>query len=57
MGDDDPTAAIEALPPCPRCNLPYRLVGIEQSDKPYHDLYTFECPGCGHVEVRTVRVQ
>ena len=45
------------LPPCPRCGAKYRLVGIEGTEKPYHDLYTFECPNCGHLEARNVRVQ
>ncbi len=54
---DDPDVPTEPLPPCPGCKVPYRLVGIEGTEKPHHDLYTFECPGCGHLEVRTVRVR
>jgi hypothetical protein len=23
------------------------------TDRPHHDLYTFECPGCGRLETRT----
>jgi hypothetical protein len=45
------------LPPCLRCKVAYRLVGIEGTDKPQHDLYTFECPGCGNLETRKIRVQ
>ena len=45
------------LPPCPRCKVKYRLVGIEGTEKPCQDLYTFECPNCGHLEARKVREQ
>jgi hypothetical protein len=45
------------LPPCVRCNGTFRLVGIERTDKPHEDLYTFECPRCGHLETRTVCTQ
>ena len=44
------------LEPCRRCRVAYRLVGIERTDKP-QDLYTFECQGCGQIEVRVVRMQ
>jgi DNA polymerase III alpha subunit (gram-positive type) len=47
----------EPLPPCARCKEALRLVGIESAEKPHYDLYTFECPGCGRLETRTVRVQ
>ena len=47
----------EPLPPCPRCKVAYRLVGIEPTEKPHHDLYTFECPTCGHLETREIRLQ
>lgn len=53
----EPETETPPLPRCPRCNAAYRLVGIEGTNKPHHDLYTFECPGCGHLETRTVRVQ
>jgi hypothetical protein len=43
--------------PCRRCKIRYRLVGIEGTDKPHHDLYTFECPRCGHITTLTVRIQ
>jgi len=47
----------EALPPCKQCNVAYRLVGIEATDSPHHDLYTYECPSCGHIETRTVHAK
>ena len=45
------------LDPCQRCKVPYRLIGIEDTDKPHHHLYTFECDTCGDRETRTVRAQ
>lgn len=46
---------IESLILCMHCKVEMRLFGIEaESDK--RDLYTFECVGCGGVEVRGVRV-
>ena len=50
-----PEEALETppLPPCNDCALAYRLVGIEGTEKPRSDLYTFECPGCGHLETMT----
>jgi hypothetical protein len=42
--------------PCPRCQVPMRLVGIE----PHHvptikaEIYTFECDGCGITTVAEV---
>jgi predicted RNA-binding Zn-ribbon protein involved in translation (DUF1610 family) len=47
---------IEAEELCPRCKAQLRLVGVERAEKLRHDLYTFECPECGHLETRTVRV-
>jgi hypothetical protein len=47
----------EPLPPCAPCKLPFRLLGVESTEKPHHELYTFECPGCGRLETRIVRGQ
>jgi len=55
--EEDAEWETEPLPPCPRCKVSYRLVGIEGTERPHHDLYTYECSGCGHIETRTVRVQ
>ena len=55
--DDEPQSETPSLAPCLRCAVTYRLVGIEATEHPHHDLYTFECPVCGHLETRTVRVQ
>jgi hypothetical protein len=52
-----PESEIPRLSPCLRCRVAYRLVGIEGTDKPDHDLYTFECPDCGHLEVRTIYIE
>jgi hypothetical protein len=54
---EEPEAETRTLPPCRECKVEYRLVGIEGTDKPHHDLYTFECPRCGRIETRLVRVQ
>ena len=40
---------------CPKCNLRMRLSGIEP-EKPGRDLFTFECSGCGRVEVMAVPI-
>ncbi len=42
---------------CLLCTGVCRLVGIEPTEKPYDYLYTFECRDCGHIDVRTVRMQ
>jgi hypothetical protein len=55
--DDELPSETPPLAPCLRCAVTYRLVGIEETDTPRHDLYTFECPCCGHLETRTVRVR
>jgi predicted RNA-binding Zn-ribbon protein involved in translation (DUF1610 family) len=47
----------EPLPACPRCKVALRLVGIERTEKPRHDLHTLECPRCGQFEVVIVRRQ
>ena len=40
---------ISARPECPMCATQMYLARIE-SEKPGHDLRTFECPRCQHVE-------
>jgi DNA-directed RNA polymerase subunit M/transcription elongation factor TFIIS len=50
-------AETEPLPSCHQCKVAYILVGIESTDKPHHDRYTFECPSCGHVEARVIPIQ
>ena len=59
VASDDRESETETPPlePCRRCRIAYRLVGIEGTDKPHHDLYTFECPSCRHIEVMLVRMQ
>jgi hypothetical protein len=53
------TVSKRCIPPlllCPICNIEMCLFGIEtESDK--RDLYTFECIGCGDLEVRSVQVR
>lgn len=46
---------IEPLILCTLCKVEMRLFGIE-ADGDKRDLYTFECVGCGNLEVRSVRV-
>ncbi len=55
--DTEPELTTPAIGPCLRCHVAYRLIGIEGTDRPHHDLYTFECPNCGHIETRVVRIQ
>jgi hypothetical protein len=46
-----PDAPVEPLLLCPKCNVEMYLFGIEaESDK--RNRYTFECSGCGGLEVR-----
>ena len=49
----DPVA--KALLLCPKCRVEMRLFGVE-AESPERDLYTFECPKCGSLEVRGVLV-
>ena len=46
---------IEPLLRCPQCRVEMRLFGVEALS-PERDLYTFECPKCGSLEVRGVLV-
>jgi hypothetical protein len=36
-------------PNCPRCTMRMNLFGIEP-EKPGHELLTFVCPRCNHIE-------
>lgn len=49
------TSKIKPLILCPDCKTEMRLFGIE-AESEVRDLYTFECTGCGRVEVRDVVV-
>jgi len=42
-------------PPCEKCGRKTILAGIEQLDIPDHDLRTFKCTGCNHVQTAKVR--
>jgi predicted RNA-binding Zn-ribbon protein involved in translation (DUF1610 family) len=42
----------EPLLLCGKCKVETRLFGIEPYG-PERELYTFECPKCGHLEIRT----
>jgi hypothetical protein len=53
--DAPSTEPNKALLLCPNCNVEMCLFGIE-ADSAARDLYTFECSGCGGLEVRGVRV-
>ena len=45
---------ISARPECPMCAVQMYLARIEP-EKPRHDLRTFECPRCQHVETAVVK--
>ena len=45
---------ISARPDCPQCSAQMYLARIEP-EKPGHDLRTFECPRCQHVETAVVK--
>src|SRR5262249_49574787 len=57
VGMAEEETEVPPLPPCLRCNVAYRLVGIEGTEKAHHDLYTFERPACGDMQPRDVRAQ
>lgn len=42
----DPKKPSPAGQPCRKCGLPMWLDTVEPSNKPGHDLRTFECSGC-----------
>ncbi len=54
----DPPAKTAIEPPliCTHCHVEMRLFGIESQNRK-RDLYTFECGGCGALEVRRVQVR
>ena len=52
MGD---APKIEPLLLCPKCKIEMRLFGSE-AESDVRDLFTFECPACGGLEVRGVLV-
>ena len=54
--DTPSEAPIEPLLLCTHCNAEMCLFGIE-SESERRDLYTFECIGCGAIEVRGVQVR
>jgi predicted RNA-binding Zn-ribbon protein involved in translation (DUF1610 family) len=39
---------------CPECGARMRLFGIE-ADQPLHELLSFDCPECRHVETKIRR--
>jgi hypothetical protein len=45
---------INARPDCPQCTAQMDLARIEP-EKPGHDLRTFECPRCHHLETAVAR--
>jgi hypothetical protein len=47
-------APINARPDCPQCASQMYLARIEL-EKPGHDLRTFECPRCQHIETAVVK--
>jgi hypothetical protein len=55
MGSTSPEPPITPLMLCPTCALEMRLFGIEPENAK-RDLFTFECGGCGRLEVRGVLV-
>ena len=38
-----------ARPTCPKCGTNMRLFGIEP-ERPGHELHSFECPKCKHIQ-------
>jgi hypothetical protein len=51
-----PDTPVEPLLLCPQCKMEMCLLGIE-AETDNRDLYTFECSGCGGLEVRGVQVR
>jgi len=44
-------------PFCSKCGTTMRLSAIEAAEKPGHELRTFECPKCHHIETRVGTVE
>jgi len=42
-------------PGCPKCGSSMMIATIEPSDKPDHDMRTFECPECGNELSKVVK--
>jgi len=42
-------------PLCSRCGTLSTLARVEPAPGPDHDLRTFECPACGHIDVAKIR--
>jgi Zn-finger nucleic acid-binding protein len=55
MANDPTDPVAEPLLLCPNCRVEMRLFGVEAASRE-RDLYTFECPECGSLEVRGVLV-
>jgi hypothetical protein len=51
------TAHSDAIerPTCSQCGTKTRLIGIE-ADSPGHELHTFGCPKCQHVEAKLAKI-
>jgi predicted RNA-binding Zn-ribbon protein involved in translation (DUF1610 family) len=41
-----------AEPDCPKCGASMWLFGVE-AEYPGHELLSFDCPSCQHIETRT----
>jgi predicted RNA-binding Zn-ribbon protein involved in translation (DUF1610 family) len=50
------TAYSDAIerPACPKCGTAMRLFGIE-ADGPGHELHSFACPACHHIEAKRAK--
>ena len=44
-------------PLCARCGTLSLLIRSEPSAEPEHDLRTFECPACGHVDLVEMKLK
>lgn len=42
-------------PLCSKCGTLSTLTQVEPSPDPDHDLRTFECPACGHIDTITIK--
>ncbi len=49
------TTKVKPLILCTKCKIEMRLFGVE-AESDIRDVYTFECSGCGRLEVRGVLV-
>ena len=53
--DHQPLQQLPERPNCSKCGTKMWLARIEPDDKPGHDVRTFECPECDHLEIVTVK--